>query len=84
VLAPVGITLRVAERATETRESGGEPEVCVRIISIDLDSATAEPNCFLVFAKEGRFNSRNTVTETAVHVVTPLPWPIELDEHAGE
>jgi len=24
-----------------------------------------------------RFNSRDTVTETALHVVTPLPWPIE-------
>ena len=38
--------------SSEKRKAGGKPEVRVRIISIDLDSATAQLNRFLVFAKE--------------------------------
>jgi hypothetical protein len=53
---------------------------------------TDERSIHLELGRERKFNRRlqrrcnggDTITETALYVVTPLPWPIELGEHVGE
>jgi hypothetical protein len=55
--------------------------VCSRTCPPSSGSEAA-PTLFSGLLKRRRSGS-DTVTETALHVVTPLPWPIELGEHVG-
>jgi hypothetical protein len=74
-----GFSLRAISSRSRSRTAAGCLRACPRA---PIGGRTA-PMLFSGRLKR-RCNGGDTVTATALHVVTPLPWPIELGEHVRD